>query len=335
MCWAFTTKHFLVNETSPIMDKEKVCLIINPISGTESKKNIPELVATAFDQKKFDLVIRITGYQGHATEIARQAVKEHYRYVLTAGGDGTVNEVARTLINSDTTLGIIPFGSGNGLARELDIPMDAEKALEIILNGKSRTIDYGIANNHIFFCTCGFGFDAFVSDRFADEKKRGPLGYLRNVLESVVDFRAEEYEITSDEGTITEKAFILTCANASQYGNDAFIAPGASMDDGMMNVAILKPLNALEIPQTTLQLFTKNIDKNSKMITLLTRNLHIKRARPGVMHIDGDPVMTSSEVDVRMIHKGLNVFAPSSFELAEQKRKENENVFSALTRWFN
>ncbi|MFA7390034.1 MAG: acylglycerol kinase family protein, partial [Proteiniphilum sp.] len=124
------------------MEKEKVCLIINPISGTESKKNIPEMVAAAYDQKKFDLVIRITGYPGHATEIAQQAVKEQYRYVLTAGGDGTVNEVARTLVNSDTTLGIIPFGSGNGLARELDIPMDAEKALEIILKGKSRTIDY-------------------------------------------------------------------------------------------------------------------------------------------------------------------------------------------------
>ncbi len=313
------------------MDKEKVCLIINPISGTESKKNIPELVATAFDQKKFDLVIRITGYQGHATEIARQAVKEHYRYVLTAGGDGTVNEVARTLINSDTTLGIIPFGSGNGLARELDIPMDAEKALEIILNGKSRTIDYGIANGHIFFCTCGFGFDAFISDKFAEEKKRGPLGYVRNVLESVVDFRAEEYEITSDEGTITEKAFILTCANASQYGNDAFIAPGASMDDGKMNVAILKPLNALEIPQTTLQLFTKNIDKNSKMITLVTQKLTIRRSRAGLMHVDGEPVQSGREIKVEIIQQGLKVLVPSE----KKKEKEAENIFSSLTRWFN
>ncbi len=317
------------------MAKEKICLIINPVSGTESKKNIPEDVAAAIDQKKYDLMIRITGYPEHATEMALEAVKKKYQYVIAAGGDGTVNEVAQALVNTDIILGILPLGSGNGLARDLGIPMDTEKALDIILHGHTRAIDYGIANDHIFFCTCGFGFDAFVSDRFADEKKRGPLGYVRNVLESVVDFRAEEYEITYDEGSITEKAFILTCANASQYGNDAFIAPGASMDDGKMNVAILKPLNALEIPQTTLQLFTKNIDKNSKMITLLTRNLHIKRARPGVMHIDGDPVMTDTEIDVRMIQKGLNVFAPSSSELVEQKRKENENVFSALTRWFN
>lgn len=154
------------------MGKEKVCLIINPFSGTESKKSIPEDVAAAFDQKKVDLMIRVTGYPEHATEIARKAAKKKYRYVIAAGGDGTVNEVARALVNTDTTLGILPLGSGNGLARDLGIPMDTEKALDIILRGNTRTIDYGIANDHIFFCTCGFGFDAFVSDRFAEDKKR-------------------------------------------------------------------------------------------------------------------------------------------------------------------
>ena len=317
------------------MAKDKVCLIINPVSGTESKKYIPEEVASAIDQKKYDLLIRVTGYPNHASEIARHAVKKKYKFVITAGGDGTVNEVARELINSDTVLGILPYGSGNGLARELGIPLDSEKAIKIILNAHTRTIDYGVANDHIFFCTCGFGFDAFVSDKFAEEKKRGPLGYVRNVLESVVDFRADKYELTYDDGTLTEKAFILTCANASQYGNDAFIAPGASMDDGKMNVSVLKPLNALEIPQTTIQLFTNNIDKNSKMTTLLTRNLIIKRSKPGVMHVDGEPVHTDSEIVVRMVSKGLKVFVPSSADLIERKKRENDNIFSALTRWFN
>lgn len=294
------------------MIKEKVCLIINPVSGTDSKKSIPEDVAAVINQKSHDLIIRITGYAGHATEIARQAAKEKFKYVIAAGGDGTVNEVARALVDTDTTLGILPLGSGNGLARDLGIPIDTEKALEIILKGDIRTIDYGVANGHIFFCTCGFGFDAFVSDRFADEKRRGPLGYVRNIVESVVDFKAEEYFITYDDGELSEKAFILTCANASQYGNEAHIAPGASLDDGKMNVSILKPLNALEIPQTTIQLFTKNIDKNSKMRTLITGNLKINRLKPGVMHVDGDPVKTDSEINVSIVHKGLKVFAPSS-----------------------
>ena len=317
------------------MAKDKVCLIINPVSGTESKKNIPEEVAASIDQKKQDLIIRVTGYPEHATEIARQAAKKKYKYVIAAGGDGTVNEIARELVNTNTTLGILPLGSGNGLARDLGIPIDIEKALEIITNAYTRTIDYGVANEHIFFCTCGFGFDAFVSGRFAEDKKRGPLGYVRNVLESVVDFKAEEYEITHDKGKLTEKAFILTCANASQYGNEAYIAPNASMDDGMMNVSILKPLSALEIPQTTIQLFTKNIEKNSKMTSLLTQKLHIKRANPGLMHIDGEPVNAESEVNVRIVHEGLKVFAPTPSEINERKRKENENIFSALTRWFN
>lgn len=316
------------------MKKEKICLIINPISGTESKKNIPEEVAAAFDQRKYDLFIRITGYPDHATEIARKAAKKNYKYVLVAGGDGTVNEVAKTLVHTNTTLGIIPTGSGNGLARELGIPMDQEKAIDIIIKAHTRSIDYGVANGHIFFCTCGFGFDALISDKFAESKKRGPLGYVRNILESVVDFRSEEYEITTDEETIKERAFILTCANASQYGNDAHIAPGACIDDGMMNVSILKPLNALEIPQTTLQLFTNNIDKNSKMTTLLTHNLFIKRSRAGIMHVDGEPVNTDKEIKVETIHKGLKVLVPQNQE-HEKKRKESENIFNSLTRWFN
>lgn len=314
------------------MQKTKVCVIINPVSGTESKKNIPEEVAIALDPTIFDVFIRITGYAGHATEITHDAVKNGYKQIIVAGGDGTVNEVAKAMVNTDTILGIIPFGSGNGLARELGIPLDSDKALEIIKQANTRTIDYGVANGHIFFCTCGFGFDAFISDKFADEKKRGPLGYVRNVLESVVDFKSDEYEITSDEGTIKERAFVLTCANASQYGNDAFIAPDADMEDGKMNVSLLKPLTAIEIPQTTLQLFTKNIDKNSKMISLLTSKLHIKRSQKGLMHVDGEPLEAGQEIDVKIIPKGLNVFAPSKETV---KKKEIENIFNSLTRWFN
>ncbi|WP_436416601.1 diacylglycerol/lipid kinase family protein [Petrimonas sp.] len=315
------------------MEKTKVCVIINPVSGTESKKNIPEEVAAAFDQTQFDIIIRITGYPGHATEIAKEAVKNKFAYVLTVGGDGTVNEVAKALVNTDTVLGIIPFGSGNGLARDLHLSMDSEKAIKTILDGNIRTIDYGSANEHIFFCTCGVGFDAFISDKFAEDKKRGPLGYVRNIVEGVIDFRSEEYEITHDEGTLNERAFLVTCANASQYGNEVYIAPGADMEDGKMNVSILKPLNANEIPQTTLQLLTKNIDKNSKMISLLTSNLTIKRSKPGMLHVDGEPVEAGKEINVTIYQKGLKVFAPKQLEV--KPPKEKENIFTAITRWLN
>src|SRR5690554_4034740 len=131
------------------MAKEKMCLIINPVSGTESKKNIPEDVAASLDQKKTDLIIRVTGYPRHASEIAREAVQEGFKSVIVAESDGTVNEAARELVNTSTALGIIPLGSGNGLARDLGIPIDAEKALDIVLKDSTRAIDYGTANGHI------------------------------------------------------------------------------------------------------------------------------------------------------------------------------------------
>lgn len=322
---------YLIFVKNPGMKKTKICIIINPKSGTDSKKEIPETVAAALDQTKYDIFFRITGYAGHATEIAKEAVKEKFKYVITAGGDGTVNEVAKALINSDTALGIIPFGSGNGLARDLNIPIDLTKAIDVIKNGHIRTIDYGSANDHIFFCTCGVGFDAFISDKFADEKKRGPLGYVRNIVEGVIDFKPEDYEIIHDGGTIHERAFLVTCANASQYGNEAYIAPHADMEDGKMNVSILKPLNPNEIPQTTFQLFTKNIDKNSKMTTLLSSNLVIKRQKEGILHVDGEPIEMGKEIEVKIYPQGLKVFAPKVSEL----KKEKENVFTTITRWLN
>ncbi len=315
------------------MGKNKICVIINPVSGTDSKRNIPEVIAKAFDQKVNDVIIRITGYPGHATEITKSAVAERFKYVITVGGDGTVNEVAKALINTPTVLGIIPFGSGNGLARELNISMNSDEAIDTILKGNTRTIDYGIANKHIFFCTCGVGFDAFISDRFAEDKKRGPLGYVRNVLESVIDFKSEEYEIIHDNGSLKERAFVVTCANASQYGNDAYIAPEANLEDGKMNISILKPLNALEIPQTTLQLFTKNIDKNSKMNTFVTSHLTIHREKAGMMHVDGEPIKTGKTIEVEIKHKGLHVLAPPVD--GRKNKKTNDTIFSALTRWLN
>lgn len=315
------------------MSKDKVCLIINPISGNESKRSLPEEFASSFEQTKYDVYIRITGYAGHATEIAREAVRDNFKFVITAGGDGTVNEVAKELINTDTILGIIPFGSGNGLARDLNIPLDASKAINIIREGNIRTIDYGSANGNIFFCTCGVGFDAFISDRFAEDKKRGPLGYVRNIVEGVIEFKSEKYKIIHDEGELHEKAFLLTCANASQYGNEAYIAPYADMEDGKMNVSILKPLNPNEIPQTTFQLFTKNIDKNSKMISLLTNQLTIVREKEGVMHVDGEPLESGKEINVKIFSKGLKVFAPNNVSKSG-KGKDRENIFDAINRWF-
>ena len=317
------------------MPKKKVCVIINPVSGTGGKQSIPEKIASAFDPQKYDVIIRFTGYAGHATEITKNAVKEDYKYVIAAGGDGTVNEIAKALVNTPCVLGIIPLGSGNGLARDLNISMSIDKSIETISKGVKRSIDYGVANEHIFFCTCGVGFDAFVSEKFADEKMRGPIGYVKNILESVIDFKSENYELEYDGKTIKEEAFVVTCANASQYGNEAYIAPGADMEDGKMNVSLIKPINALEMPQTTIQLFTKNLHKNNKVIQILTSELLIRRSRSGAMHIDGESVDAGKEINVKIVHKGLYVLAPKKKKDEDEKRPaENDPIFGPFTRWF-
>ena len=155
---------------------------MNPISGTTSKAKIPDLIETTLDRELFHYELRLTEYAGHASEMAAEARDGGADMVVAVGGDGTVNEVARALVESQTALGIIPCGSGNGLARHLMLPMNAKKAIEIINRNEIHELDYGIINGHPFFCTCGMGFDAFVSHKFAEAGKRGPITYVENVL---------------------------------------------------------------------------------------------------------------------------------------------------------
>lgn len=290
--------------------KKTIYVIINPVSGTSSKQDLPIKIAKKLDPNRFNVHIFITGYAGHGSEIAQLAIKDKADYVIAVGGDGTVNEVARTLINTDITLGIIPMGSGNGLGRDLNIPTDAQKALDVILEENVAEIDYGIANGHIFFCTCGVGFDAVIAEKVSGKKSRGSLMYVKNMFETFFQQKPETYEIILPEGTIRDKAFIVTCANASQYGYNAHIAPHANMQDGLMNIAIIKPLTILDVPQTTVQLFTRNLDDNKNMIELMTQKVTIVREKEGVMHIDGDPIQTGKEIQVEIIPKGLKILIP-------------------------
>lgn len=165
-----------------------------------------------------------------------------------SGGDGTINEIARSLVHTDTALGIIPCGSGNGLARHLHIPMEPKKALEVLNEGCLDTIDYGKINGTDFFCTCGVGFDAFVSLKFAHAGKRGLLTYLEKTLQESLKYQPETYELETENGVSKYKAFLIACGNASQYGNNAYIAPQATLTDGLLDVTILEPFTVWMYP---------------------------------------------------------------------------------------
>ena len=309
-----------------------ITFIINPISGTHSKNALPKLIEECLDKERFQPRILCTEYAGHAAKLTRQCVEEHVDIVVAVGGDGTVNEVARSLVHSQTALGIIPCGSGNGLARHLCLPLDMRKSIDIINQCRIEAFDYGIINDLPFFCTCGMGFDAFISLKFAESGKRGPITYVENVLKEGLKYKPETYEVEDDTGVHHYKAFLIACANASQYGNHAYIAPGATMKDGEMDVIIMEPFNALEAPQIAADLFLKTLSQNSKIKTFRTKKLHIHRSQEGAIHYDGDPIITGTDISVSIEHLGIRIV--TNPEITEDTAPPNP-VLNAFSTFFN
>jgi len=294
---------------------KRATFIVNPISGTQRKEKFPEFVEATLDKGQFASEVVFTERAGHATEIARKCVEQGVDVVAAVGGDGTINEVARALVHTDTALALVPCGSGNGLARHLGIPLDARRDIEIINHCQIESLDYGVINDIPFFCTCGMGFDAFISLKFAEAGKRGALTYVENVLKEGLKYKPQTYLVEDETGKRRYKAFLIACANASQYGNNAYIAPKASMSDGLMDVTILEPFDVLDAPAIGLDLMNKALDKNSKIKTFRCQRLHVTRQEPGAIHFDGDPVMTGTEIDVHMESRGIRmVVNPSEVE---------------------
>ncbi|UKK63024.1 YegS/Rv2252/BmrU family lipid kinase [Prevotella communis] len=285
--------------------KKNITFIVNPISGTKSKDTLPLLVKQLIDDSLYECEIIKTEYAGHAAELASQCVNDHIDICVAVGGDGTVNEVARSLAHSETALGIIPSGSGNGLARHLCLPMDMKQALQVINAGKTDYFDYGVINDQPFFCTCGMGFDAYVSLKFAESGKRGLATYVENVLKEGLTYKPDTYIITDESGNHQYNAFLVACANASQYGNNAYIAPEASMQDGLLDVIIMEPFNIIEAAKVGFDLFAKTLKSNKHIKTFQARSIHIHRNESGAVHFDGDPTKMGTDIDVRIEPLGL------------------------------
>jgi len=258
----------------------------------------------------YDYEIINTQHKGHATEIAREYAARRYDAVIAVGGDGTVNEVGCGLIGSDTALGIIPCGSGNGLARHLGIPIDPFKAVKWLDKSIFTDIDYGTMNGQPFFCTCGVGFDAKVSDSFSKAGTRGVLTYLESIMKEIATYHNETYKLSFDDSSETFEAFFITCANADQWGNNAFIAPTASLQDGLLDVIAAHPFNVVDAPLIAFQLFNRQIDKNPKVSVRKCNGVTITRQKEGPAHYDGDPVIMGREIRIEIVPSGLKVLIP-------------------------
>lgn len=288
----------------------KILLIINPISGTNSKHGLRATIEKRVQTMGHFIDTELTQGPGDGTLIAQRAVRAGYDVVLACGGDGTVNEVAAGLVGSNVALAILPNGSGNGLARHIDIPVDPILALDILKNGSIVNCDYCTANDIPFFCTFGLGFDAAVSHRFAAGHKRGLIAYLKSAVDEFVRFTPEKYELTIGDKTLNVDAFLIACCNASQYGNNAYIAPTASITDGQLDITVVHSGNAISEALVGVELLAGSITNRGLIDTFRTDSIRIARPSSGIAHIDGEPIELPEVINIVCHPKGLKIIAP-------------------------
>ena len=286
---------------------EKTVFVINPIAGNRPQRNIKEKILKLTDHSFQETCFFETGKQGEATIIVKEKVKEGIKRFVAVGGDGTVNEVARGLVNTEAAVGIIPTGSGNGLARHLGIPLNLPGAIDLLRNALPISIDYGILNGTPFFCTAGIGFDALIGHEFSLVGKRGFFSYLRLILARFISYTPQKYIIRINGSEIIRVLFLVTFANSSQYGNKASIAPQASINDGFMDVSMVSPFPFYKALDIGIRLLTKTIDSSSYVEIIKCKEVSVERESPGYVHFDGEPLITGSHVDVKIIPGGLNV----------------------------
>jgi len=293
--------------------ERKALFIINPISGGKKKDGVPELIEKHLDTNLFKPVIVFSDGVSHARQIAKEAV-DKFDLVVAVGGDGTVNEVASAIVGSNTTLGIVPFGSGNGLARFLHIPMDTQKAIEMLGKGKAMAIDSGKLNGQPFFNMAGMGFDAHISEVFSHTKKRGFVTYIKSSIKEVINYKPQIYNLNIDGKDYEREAFMLSFANSSQYGNDAHISPNASVQDGLLDVCVIKPFPLWRFFEMGIRMMLKATDKTKYVEIIRGQHIFVKRDNPGPLHLDGEPQMAGTDAEIVLVPHSLKVIVGSDFK---------------------
>jgi diacylglycerol kinase (ATP) len=286
--------------------KKKALFVINPVAGGKTKDHVPQLIQQHLNKEAVEPTIVFTEEAGHAHWLAKEASKT-YHSIVAVGGDGTVNEVASAVVGSKAALGILPFGSGNGLARFLSIPMDTAKAIQTISNNQVEQIDAGQMNGKWFFNMAGMGFDAHISQVFAQKTKRGFITYFKSALQEIISYKSQNYHITIDGLTYDREAFMLSFANSSQYGNNAHVSPRASVQDGLLDVCVIKAFPLYRFPEMGLRMFTKTADTSRFVEIIRGKHIQVTRKAEGPAHIDGEPQILGKSTEINIIPLSLKV----------------------------
>ena len=289
---------------------KRIFFIVNPISGSGKQRTIEALIEKHLDLNLYSFKVVFTEYRGHATELAREAVSDGASIVVAVGGDGTVNEVGRALVGTEATVAIIPTGSGNGLARHLGIPMNFRKAINLINRAKRRKIDTATLNNQFFVSVAGVGFDAHIARKFDKTTKRGFISYFNIATSSYRKYKPRSYKISVDGRVIKRKALLISFANSSQFGNNATIDPGAEIDDGLINVCIVRKIPFWKVTLITPLFFLKKLDKTPFVEIIKAKEIIINRKKGKFIHLDGDPEIEKKSFIVKVHPLSLYIIKP-------------------------
>ena len=287
---------------------KRILFIINPNSAKNNRARINNAINKLINHNIFDVEIKYTQHARHAIQLSKAAVEKNIELIVAVGGDGTVNEVASQMINSSSTLGIVPLGSGNGLARHLGISLNIEKAVGLINKHHTMVIDTASVNNINFVSIAGVGFDALVAERFAVGTQRGFLGYFKIIANEYLSYNPKEYEITFDDGTtIKQKALFVAFANSNQFGYNTTIAPNATLVDGLLDVCIVKKPQIYRIPMIANLLLLKMVDVSPLVNIKKTTGLTITTSTNNIVNIDGEAINIGKNLKIKINPLSLKI----------------------------
>lgn len=285
------------------MEKGRI-FVVNPISGGKSKTDFLD-----FLKSNVSITDRIIVWEKseEAETISKMIQNCEQNIIVAVGGDGTVNLIAKNLVKSEKKLGIIPFGSGNGLARHLKIPLQPQKAFHLLEHTTSVLMDAGAVNDKLFFCTCGFSFDAAVAFKFAGLSARGLKSYVSAGLEILKDYSPPVFSVQTDKGPYKGNYYILTIANANQYGNNVKIAPHAKIDDGLLELVMIKKPSLTKTLVLISKLLSNQILSSEHVQHKSINKCEISASRPFSFHLDGEPFAPVHEVKIEVHPKALQI----------------------------
>ncbi len=299
------------------MDR-KLLFLINPISGTRNKNRLSEIITTETTRRNIPFQIKPTSIEGKYEFLIEKISRENITDVIICGGDGSINHVASTLIGTNVNIGIIPMGSGNGLAFAAKIPFNILKALDVVFDGKASAIDAFLVNNTFGCMLCGLGFDAQVAHEFFNQKKRGLFTYIKITLRQFFCSKFYSFKVEVNNNTFNTDAFFISIANSNQFGNYVTIAPKARLNDGLLDVVIIKKQNKIQTGFSIFrqivfgknQTFPQVFEKNKSVYYFQTNQIKIQNRGLAPLHIDGEPVETNSIIEIKILPNAFKLIQP-------------------------